>query len=762
MSILFSCDFHASIAGELTVITKSNLIKKYGKEKYSGINYHIILGDGGFMWHKNWKTDQFNYKALACRPFPILCVIGNHEPILGMSDLPETDIGIGETVYQIQDIPFVAYLKRGKVYMIDGFKMLVLGGALSIDKDSRVKDLSWWELEYWTEKEKQDLFHLLKTEKKFDIVLSHTGPDRINKRAFESIMRETSHKFIDEVALLNNEIESKITFYEWWCGHFHRDKYFYDARTQSGYQYLYKSTKILDKVNNDKEFLGGVFMDNTFKRSSYARWASEEEIKSSLFKVCLNDDKPCVGGIPLFSASDTVYVEDKDVHSLIIGSTGSKKTRLIGMPALRMYANAGESFISTDPKAELYERTLPLLKKQGYKIFVLNLRNPLKSNGWNPLLIPYRLYHDDKKDKANELVIDMANCIIKNDSTSESFWPNSAVNLLSGLILTLFECPHENEIHFKSLRALRVQALKMTEDNGQPYIRDNFLKYISKGSFLHSLLSGTVEVCDETRSCIISEFDQAMRPFFCQDNLIDLLSGNDLDMSEIGKTKTAVFLIIPDENTIYHSLISVFVKQCYTELLREAEKHPYNKLPNRVNFLLDEFSSLPAISDFPAMITASRSRNIRFNLIIQSHNQLKERYIYHAETIKGNCENWVFLHSREFELLKEMVELAGKKNSDEPLVSASILQTLDKDKGEAFILHKRLYLYIANLLDIDKYPKTLPEDEEIQYPENTYKASSIFDFESFCDETFPEKFLVNEEMVRPIFTSYFTADDDDE
>jgi len=68
------------------------------------------------MWPDNQKTDEYNYKVLAGRPFPVLCVIGNHEPILGISGIPETDIGIGETVYQIRDIPFVAYLKRGKVY----------------------------------------------------------------------------------------------------------------------------------------------------------------------------------------------------------------------------------------------------------------------------------------------------------------------------------------------------------------------------------------------------------------------------------------------------------------------------------------------------------------------------------------------------------------------------------------------------------------------------------------------------------------------
>jgi len=251
MSILFSGDFHANAVNELNSITKEALIQKYGEEKFSGINFHVILGDGGFMWQNNQAADQFNYAALALRPFPVLCVIGNHEPILGMDGLPETDIGIGETVHQICDAPFVAYFKRGKIYNINGFKILVLGGALSIDKIFRKPGKTWWELEYWTEREKSDVFELLKTENTFDFVLSHTGPQKINQKLFRTAIGGNSKKFTDEVALLNDEIEKRINFREWWCGHFHENVFFYDEEKGRGYQYLYKMTKIIDRVNGE-------------------------------------------------------------------------------------------------------------------------------------------------------------------------------------------------------------------------------------------------------------------------------------------------------------------------------------------------------------------------------------------------------------------------------------------------------------------------------------------------------------------------------
>jgi type IV secretion system protein VirD4 len=463
----------------------------------------------------------------------------------------------------------------------------------------------------------------------------------------------------------------------------------------------------------------------------YSRWASEEEIKASLYKIIMNEKIPKFGGMPLYADSKGIYVEHEDYHTLIMGLTGAGKSRRIIMPSLWLFALSGESIIVTDPKAELYERTLPLLEEQGYNVYVINLREPKKSNCWNPLDIPYKLYKNGDRDHALELVTDMADCIVKDSASREPYWHNSAADLFTGLLAVLFECAKENEIHLKSLRTFKSEAFTENDDSSV-FIKECFLDYVNKSSFVYSVLNGTVGVCDSTRGCIVSTFDQAMKAFFCQDGLLDMLSFSDFGMNSIGKKKTAVFLITPDENTIYHKLISVFVKQCYTELILEAQKYPDKKLPLRVNFILDEFANLPEISDFSSMISASRSRNIRFNLIIQGLQQLKHRYGVNAETIKGNCENWIYLHSRDFSLLDEIICLAGKKNSEENLLTVSMLQTLDKEKGEALVFHKRLHPFIANLKDIDQYPKLSNENSVIKYPENTRKATEIFSFEDFC------------------------------
>jgi len=176
-----------------------------------------------------------------------LCVLGNEDPILGISDRLETDIGIGETVYQIQDKPFVAYLKRGKAYTIDGLKILVLGGAKSLDKKRRLPGITWWPNEYWTQEEQDGLFRLLETVNSFDLVISHTGPYKINKLVF--YFKQLNH-FDDEVAFLNDKIDEKIQFREWLCGHWFSDDKYFDAVAKKKYQYFFDTTKIIELVGN--------------------------------------------------------------------------------------------------------------------------------------------------------------------------------------------------------------------------------------------------------------------------------------------------------------------------------------------------------------------------------------------------------------------------------------------------------------------------------------------------------------------------------
>ena len=151
------------------------------------------------------------------------------------------------------------------------------------------------------------------------------------------------------------------------------------------------------------------------------------------------------------------------------------------------------------------------------------------------------------------------------------------------------------------------------------------------------------------------------------------------------------------------------------------------------NYILDEFSSLPSISDFPAMITAARSRNIRFNLFLQSKKQLYLRYNEECDTIMSNCENWIFLSSREVDFLKELSELCGEGGNKRNLLSVSDLQKLNKEKGQALILTGRNKPYITCLPDIDFY-----DDGKVAYEAPRIEPSEINVVHDFSKEI--EKF----------------------
>lgn len=416
-------------------------------------------------------------------------------------------------------------------------------------------------------------------------------------------------------------------------------------------------------------------------------------------------------GVPLAwnKKGNTILIDQTDSHTLVVGPTGSKKSRLVAMPLVRILANskAKESMIICDPKAEIYVRTAAYLKKQGYNIFTLNLRFPLYGNTWNPLYIPYMFFKRGEIDRAYEFVNDIAENLMHSKTNSDPFWDNSASSFFFGLTILLFKyCKEQNEpdssIHFRNLINLRNKLI----GNGS---KDNWLwDYAKTDPIISASLVGTVETAKDTQGGILSTFDQKMRIFSIQPALMELLSQNNIDFDAIGNEPTAVFLIVPDEKTGFHGLVSLFIKQSYEYIIfsaqqKHADSYNVGRLKQRLNYVLDEFSSLPTISDFPAMITASRSRNIRFTLFIQSKHQLNQRYGEEAETILTNCNNWIFLTSREIEFLEELSKLCGNRNDGKPVLPAAMLQRLSKEDGEVLLMIGRERPYIARLPDIKYY-----------------------------------------------------------
>lgn len=416
------------------------------------------------------------------------------------------------------------------------------------------------------------------------------------------------------------------------------------------------------------------------------------------------DDKN-FGGVPVDydSAKSVLYVDNSDAHTMVIGSTGSKKSRLIVMPTVELLGVAGESMIICDPKAEIYNHTAFSLQQKGYQIGILNFRNPETGDCWNVLRIPYQKFLEGEIDKACEYINDAAISLMPAYSR-DPYWDFSSRDLFVGLTLLLFYFCKDRQLPLDYVNIQSVLDFRMSlfqKMDTEDIMKNNLWQEIEKYKLVKTKLIGTVECPQRTMACILSTFDQHLSCFSLQPQIIDLLSSTTLEFEQAGFKKIAIFLILPDEKTTYHKLVSIFIKQIYEQLIDNAQRVcDDGRYPTRVNFVLDEFSSLPVISDFPQMITASRSRNLRFVLIVQSKHQLQQRYGDETETIFSNCGNWLFLFTRELALLQEISILAGKKNN-EPLISVSALQHLDKETGECLVFSGRCYPYFSHLADID-------------------------------------------------------------
>ena len=453
------------------------------------------------------------------------------------------------------------------------------------------------------------------------------------------------------------------------------------------------------------------------KMSAGAKDAEREKIVNQLLQVVANSSKEIkpdkewsnshsyycgrnYGGFPMYCRRSDTYIDISDSHTLIIGATGSMKTRRLIVPGIKLLSRAGESMIVADPKAELFEYSAKTLDEQGYEIYVLNFREPLKGDCWNPLYLPYKFLQQGDESKCCELLNDFVNSVIK-VSGKDPYWDCSARDLLFGLCLMIMKISQEtgecNSIHIGSALKLRAELV----DEKAAYI----LRGVKKWPLVYNSLLGTLTAPEsKTRPSIFSTFDQHLRIFSFSNDLIEMMSQQTIELDNFSDPakKVAIFLIMPDEKTTYHPLISLFIKQSYEYLIFLAQKNN-SPFARRINYVLDEFSSLPAIHDFPAMITASRSRRIRFYLAIQSNKQLEARYDAEAETIKSNCNNWIFLTSKELAILRELSELCGNVSENKPLHSAFQLQHLNKNTGEALLLLGRNYPFITTLQDIEYY-----------------------------------------------------------
>jgi len=471
----------------------------------------------------------------------------------------------------------------------------------------------------------------------------------------------------------------------------------------------------------------------------YNRWAKDKEIKEDkgVERVSSNLKEVHAAGIPLISTEKQLWVDNGSYHNLVIGSTGSGKTENLVFPMVNVLAKKGESMVITDPKGEIYRKTAKNLEERGYRIIVLNFRETEKGNAWNPLGLPYQYYKEGNIDKSTELLEDVALNILydQNSKGDSDFWEKGAADYFSGLTLGLFQDAKESEVNLNSINY-------MSTVGEERYATSNFIKeyFNLKGadSSAYMFASTTINAPSDTKGGLLSTFRQKIRMFSTKENLSEMLSYSDFDMRDIGREKTAVFMIIHDEKKTYHSLMTIFIKQCYETLIDVAQQNG-GKLQYRTNFILDEFANMPPLKDVDSMVSAARSRDIRFTFIIQNYAQLNDVYGEEvAQVIRGNCGNLIYLISTELKALEEISKMCGEVKSKEkdktastPLVTVSDLQKLKL--GEAIIIRLRMSPFktkYAPNFKID-WGESYPE---ASYPERKTRPIELFDLKKFVTE----------------------------
>ncbi len=420
-------------------------------------------------------------------------------------------------------------------------------------------------------------------------------------------------------------------------------------------------------------------------QGGYARWAKKYEVKKQLKLVDPKADTADAAGLVVINDGKRMWVDNGEAHNIIIGATGSGKTQAVVFPMVYSLSKNSESMIITDPKGEIYEQTGTMLREKGYNIVILNFRSPQNGNGWNPMALPYQLYKEGNMDKAIELLDDLALNILyeEKNGNADPFWEKSAADYFTGLALGLFEDAKEEQINLNSINLMSSLGEERFGGPNNNYIKEYFnAKDPSRPAYVNA--SGVVYTAEDTKQGVLATFKQKVKLFSSRDNLSEMLSKSDFDMKEVGRQKTAVFMIVQDEKKTLHPLATIFIKQIYETLIDVAQESG-GKLPYRTNFILDEFANMPPLKDVTTMVTAARSRLIRFTFIIQNYAQLTQVYgKENAETIKGNC-NITYLISSELQALEELSKLCGEvkskdkdKTASTPLVTVSDLQRLQQ------------------------------------------------------------------------------------
>lgn len=434
-----------------------------------------------------------------------------------------------------------------------------------------------------------------------------------------------------------------------------------------------KKNKIKDGVGGPEPVGDGQF--------GTARWQNTKEMDENI-KVWNGEDPIKKGGI-IFGMEkgqqekEKIWIDTEDIHTLLIGATRSGKDRKILQPSIWELAKAEESMIIADPKGEMFISTEEFLRSEGYNVITLNFRDPLKGNKWNILDLVNKALDENDIGRATEYAWDIANTIGKTTpaGSTEPIWKNGSESTLAAItLIAAMESDFKFQRHITTAYYLLSEFGQPLDDGVIPlleYIKGLPTRHPAKAAFATANMAPY-----KTRASFFTTVLSDLR-LFSDEKIASMTSTQDHDFEKIGQDKTAVFLIIPDEKNTRNVLATLYVSQVYQALVNLSNKRG-GRIPRRVNVLLNEFGNLPVFPDFPTMLTVGGGRGIRFTLAVQDLAQIKTSYKDSAQTIQGNCSNWIFLKTADTETAKVISEKTGSYTVSTENTGSS---TQSKSKG---------------------------------------------------------------------------------
>ena len=446
--------------------------------------------------------------------------------------------------------------------------------------------------------------------------------------------------------------------------------------------------------------------------------------------------------------SNVEVIATSQLHALIVGTTGSGKTTGFVDQNIEVLGRCKTkpSIVITDPKKELYEKHANQLIKEGYKISMLDLREPYSSARWNPMNVLIRRiklvkdlennlqnkdgkyygagetflsYKDARtrvqelKDEIYENAQDLVYTLCPVQNKDQPTWEEGARNLIFGFVLALCEDCIKGKVEEKQLLLFNIYhniTKYCSEDTTA--LREYLLEGRDEFSKVRGLVNTVLITSDKTLTSYLSEVNSYMQQL-SDDGILSLTSENDLDIINLDEEPNAVFIIVPDERFTRHRFVTLFITQMYKELVEKANLNLRRNqcetaiLKRNTYFVLDEFGNLPKFENMEGMVTVARSRGIRFLFVLQSFSQLTAKYGKDiGDIIKTNCNVKIFIGSDDPDTRKEFSELCGQKKvknfsvntnaenpassntgaSNQPLITIGMLERLNgNEKGDAIV-----------------------------------------------------------------------------